>query len=163
MLLTIDEIELKLNEKFSKFNGEMDDLILKRRTTPVSTLKIAESNLNVNLPNDFVGFLMRYDIDNFSLGNISFGNGSDYLDKIARINNDEFNHWWIGQHRPDGIICIAISDPYTILLNTCNGNVHAITSEQGMDGWASVANNFELFIRGVGSHFLKKMHSIRNY
>ena len=31
MLLTINEIEVKLHEKFSPFNGEMDDLILKKR------------------------------------------------------------------------------------------------------------------------------------
>lgn len=155
MLLTINEIEAKLNEKFSPFDGEMDDLILKRRTTPVDNIKFAESMLNVSFPENFVDFLTNYNIDNFSLGNISFGNGSDYLDKIVRINSDEFNHWWIGEHRPDGVICIAISDPYTILLNSHDGKVYAITSEQGMDGWESIANDFELFIRGVGSLFLK--------
>ncbi len=34
MLLTINEIEVKLHEKFSPFNGEMDDLILKKRISP---------------------------------------------------------------------------------------------------------------------------------
>lgn len=89
------------------------------------------------------------------MGNISFGHGGDYLEKIVSINNDEFNHWWIGKHRPDGVICVAISDPYTILLNTHDGKVYAITSEQTMDGWESIADTFELFIRGVGSHVLK--------
>lgn len=89
------------------------------------------------------------------MGNISFGHSGDYLEKIVSINNDEFNHWWIGKHRPDSVICVAISDPYTILLNTHDGKVYAITSEQTMDGWESIADSFELFIRGVGSHFLK--------
>lgn len=31
MLITINEIEVKLNEKFSPFNGEMEDLILKKK------------------------------------------------------------------------------------------------------------------------------------
>lgn len=31
MLLTISEIEKRLEERFSLFDGEMDDLILKKR------------------------------------------------------------------------------------------------------------------------------------
>lgn len=53
------------------------------------------------------------------------------------------------------VLCVAISDPYTILLNTHDGKAYAITSEQTMDGWESIADSFELFIRGVGSHVLK--------
>ncbi|EPA3073006.1 TPA: SMI1/KNR4 family protein [Enterobacter cloacae] len=155
VLLTINEIEVRLHEKFSSFNGGMDDFILKKRMAPVNNIKHSEERLGVNFPKDFIEFVNSYDIDNFSLGNISFGHGDDYLEKIVRINNDEFNHWWIGEHRPDGVICIAISDPYTILLNTHNGKVYAITSEQTMDGRESIADSFELFIRGVGSHFLK--------
>ncbi|WP_088244112.1 SMI1/KNR4 family protein [Enterobacter sichuanensis] len=155
MLLTINEIEVKLHEKFSPFNGEMDDLILKKRMAPVNNIKQSEERLGVDFPKEFIEFVNNYDIDNFSLGNISFGHGDDYLEKVVRINSDEFNHWWIGEHRPDGVICIAISDPYTIMLNTHDGKVYAITSEQTMDGWESIADNFELFIRGVGSHFLK--------
>ena len=155
MLLTTNEIEAKLHEKFSPFDGEMGDLILKRRTTSVKNIKFAENMLGINFPEDFVDFLMKYNIDDFSLGSISFGNGGDYLEKIVRINNDDFNHWWVGEHRPNDVICIAISDPYTILLNVRNGKVYAITSEQSMDEQEPIANNFELFIRGVGSHFLK--------
>lgn len=155
MLLTINEIEVMLHEKFSPFNVEMDDLILKKRMVPANNIKHSEEGLGSNFPKDFIDFVNNYDIDNFSLGNLSFGHGDDYLEKIVRINSDEFNHWWIGEHRPDGVICIAISDPYTILLNTHDGKVYAITSEQTMDGWESIADNFELFIRGVGSYFLK--------
>ena len=155
VLLTINEIEVRLHEKFSSFNGGMDDFMLKKRMAPVNNIKHSEERLGVNFPKDFIEFVNNYDIDNFSLGNISFGHGDDYLEKIVRINNDEFNHWWIGEHSPVGAICIAISDPYTILLNAHDGKVYAITSEQTMDGRESIADSFELFIRGVGSHFLK--------
>jgi hypothetical protein len=155
VLITINEIEVKLNEKFSPFNREMDDLILKKRISPVNNIKLSEERLRVNFPKDFIEFVNNYDVDNFSLGNISFGHGGDYLEKIVSINNDQFNHWWIGEHRPDGVLCVAISDPYTILLNTHDGKAYAITSEQTLDGWESIANSFELFIRGVGSHILK--------
>ena len=104
MLLTINEIEVRLHGKFSPFNGEMDDLILKKRMAPVNNIKHSEERLGVNFPKDFIEFVNNYDIDNFSLGNISFGHGDDYLEKIVRINNDEFNHWWIGEHSPDGVL-----------------------------------------------------------
>ncbi|QJP75930.1 SMI1/KNR4 family protein [Enterobacter cloacae] len=155
MLLTINEIEVKLHEKFSPFNGEMDDLILKKEFRLINNIKLSEEKLRVNFSKDFIKFVNNYDIDNFSLGNISFGHGGDYLEKIISINNDEFNHWWIGKHRPDGVICVAISDRYTILLNNHDGKVYALTSEHTMDGWESIADSFELFIRGVGSHVLK--------
>ena len=79
MLLTINEIKVKLNEKFSPFNGEMDDLILEKRMVPVNNIKHSEERLGVNFPKDFIEFVNNYDIDNFSLGNISFGHGDDYL------------------------------------------------------------------------------------
>ena len=54
MLLTINEIEVKLNEKFSPFNGEMDDLILKKRMVPVNNIQHSEERLGVNFPKDFI-------------------------------------------------------------------------------------------------------------
>lgn len=54
MLITINEIEVKLNEKFSPFNREMDDLILKKRISPVNNIKLSEERLRVNFPKDFI-------------------------------------------------------------------------------------------------------------
>lgn len=39
------------------------------------------------------------------------------------------------------MLCVAISDPYTILLNTHDGKAYAITSEQTLDGWESIADS----------------------
>ena len=40
MLLTINEIEVKLHEKFSPFNGEMDDFILKNRSKVIYNYRL---------------------------------------------------------------------------------------------------------------------------
>lgn len=156
MLLNIKEIEHQLNKKFSLFNGEMDDLILKKRKSPVSNLDSSEEMLHVKFPIDFSSFLKEYNIDNFSLGNIAFGSGEDYLSKVIDLNDeDNFSHWWSGKSRPDGIIVIALSDPYAILLNTIDCKVYAITSEKKESDKEPIADSFDSFFCGVGSIFLK--------
>ncbi|EJQ8906720.1 nuclease, partial [Cronobacter sakazakii] len=108
MLLTVSEIEKKLHEKFDPFQGEMDDLILKKRNSPLANLAKLESELNVKICNDFLSFLNNYDLDNFSLGNVAFGSGENYINTLLELNkNNDFNHWWVGNKRPEGVILIA--------------------------------------------------------
>lgn len=160
MLSSIKEIEFELDNKFSPFQGEMDDLILRERDAPLNNLSKLEQNLDVELKDTFLSFVMEYNLDNFSLGNISFGSGGDYFEKLIYLNEGNgFNNWWNGQSRPKSMIIIALSDPYTILLNTVTGKIYAITSEPGINDEKSVADNFELFIRVAGSLFLKKISS----
>jgi len=156
MLLTIEEIESRLDKKFSPFDGEMDDLILTKRKLPISNLESSEKTLDVKFPSDFTSFLKKYDVDNFSLGNVAFGSGGDYLDKIIDLNDkDNFSHWWVGNNRPQGVIVVALSDPYTILLNTIDCKIYAITSEEKIIDREPIAVDFNTFVRGVGSVFLK--------
>ncbi|WP_289997894.1 SMI1/KNR4 family protein [Photorhabdus laumondii] len=162
MLLTIKEISEQLDEKFSLLGDDFDDLKLSKRYKPLLNVEILEKKLNVIFPKEFLSFIKDYDLDNLSLGNISFGNGSDYLEMIVNINSESaFNHWWIGENRPKEFIVIAISDPYTILLNTITGEVFVMTSESSMDDFEQVSTSFELFIRGVGTIFLGKETSTK--
>ncbi|WP_312689872.1 nuclease [Kosakonia sp.] len=156
MLLTLADIEQQLAEKFSPFDGEMDELLLIKRRGPVGDIRALEQSLNVRLSGDFLAFLSRYDLDHFSLGNIAFGTGQDYLAQVIALNQgDAFNRWWPGVRRPEGIIVIALSDPYTLLLNTLDQRVYAMTSEPTAADDGPVADSFALFIRGVGSLFLQ--------
>ncbi|SCC12963.1 hypothetical protein GA0061071_106175 [Kosakonia oryzendophytica] len=159
VLLTLADIEQRLAEKFLPLEGEMDELLLKQRREPVGDICALEQILNVRLSGDFLAFLSRYDLDHFSLGNIAFGTGEDYLAQVIALNQSEaFNRWWPGVSRPEGIIVIALSDPYTLLLNTLNQRVYAITSEPTAADDDPVADSFALFIRGVGSLFLQAAH-----
>ncbi|MDI7494481.1 nuclease [Cronobacter dublinensis] len=156
-MLTILDIEKKLREKFYPYQEEMDDLILKKRACALANLSKLESELNIKICNDFLLFLEAYDLDNFSLGNVTFGTGEDYVNTLIEINKEnEFNHWWLGHRRPESVIVIAISDPYTILLNNNNNKIYGISGESYQFEKEEISKTFELFVRGVGTLFLKE-------
>ncbi|EOT1172835.1 nuclease [Cronobacter dublinensis] len=156
-MLTILDIEKKLLEKFYPYQEEMDDLILKKRACTLANLSKLESGLNIKICNDFLLFLETYDLDNFSLGNVTFGTGEDYVNTLIEINKEnEFNHWWLGYRRPESVIVIAISDPYTILLNNDNNKIYGISGESYQFEKEEISKSFELFVRGVGTLFLKE-------
>lgn len=155
MLLTLDEITKKLENKFSPLGEDFDDLVLFKRTTPRSDLDTLEQKLMLSLPDDFTSFISLYNLDNFSLFNISFGCGEGYLERLFMLNSPNgFEQWWIGNKRPENMMVIALSDPYTLLLNTQTGNVFAMTSESSMDSFEHIAMNFFVFFRAVATLFL---------
>ncbi|ELY4524884.1 nuclease [Cronobacter turicensis] len=157
MLLTLLDVENKLYVRFAPFQGEMDDLILKKRNGPPDNLAKLESELNIKICDDFLSFVNTYDLDNFSLGNVAFGSGENYMNTLIELNkNNGFNQWWVGNKRPEGIIVIAISDPYGILLNNNDHKVYGITGESCQYQENEISKTFELFVRGAGTLFLKE-------
>ncbi|EKY3230863.1 nuclease [Cronobacter malonaticus] len=157
MLLTLLDIENKLHLKFAIFQGEMDDLILKKRNGPPDNLAKLDSELNIKICDDFLSFVNTYDLDNFSLGNVAFGSGENYINTVIELNkNNGFNKWWAGNKRPEGVIVIATSDPYGILLNNYDHKVYGITGETYQYQENEISKSFELFVRGVGTLFLKE-------
>lgn len=155
MLLNLSEILTALESKFSPFKGEMDDLILMRGGCDINEINELEHELNVILPDDFKDFLINYNVDNFSLGSIAFGNGSSYIHKLGELNSrNELSQWWGKGERPSNLLVIAYNDPYTICLNVNNGEVYAVTPESGLNNLKPIAKNFTLFFRGVANIFL---------
>lgn len=155
MLLTFDEITKALEDKFSPLGEDFNDFILFKRTTLLTGLDLLEQMLTLSFPDDFTSFISLYNLDNFSLFNISFGCGEDYLERLFMLNSpNEFTQWWIGDERPENVIVIALSDPYTLLLNTQTGNVFVMTSESSMDSFEHIAVNFFAFFRAVATLFL---------
>lgn len=155
MLLTLDEITKELEDKFSPLGDDFTDLVLFKRATPLADLDTLEQKSMLSLPDDFSSFISLYNLDNFSLFNISFGCGEDYLERLFMLNSpNEFAQWWIGDKRPENMIVIALSDPYTILLNTQTGDVFAMTSETPMDRFKHIATNFFVFFSAVATLFL---------
>lgn len=157
MLLTLEDIREQLDNKFSPLGSDFDDLRLLKRNKLLSNLESSEEKLNISFPEKFSSFLANYDLDNFSLCNISFGSGSDYLNMIVDINTvDSINKWWVGKNRPIEFIVIAMSDPYTILLNVNTGEIFSMSSESSIDDFEKIASDFILFFRGIGTLFITK-------
>ncbi|EOI3579099.1 hypothetical protein ACMS05_004226 [Cronobacter turicensis] len=75
---------------------------------------------------------------------------------IELNKNNDSNHWWVGNKRPEGVIVIAISDPYGILLNNNDHKVCGITGEACQYQENEISKTFELFVRGAGTLFLKE-------
>ncbi|MBI6527605.1 nuclease [Proteus vulgaris] len=155
MLLALDEITKELENKFSPLGEDFDDLVLFKRAAPLTDLDLLEQNLTLSPLDDFTSFISLYNLDNFSLFNISFGCGEDYLERLFMLNSpNEFTQWWTGDYRPENMIVIALSDPYTILLNTQTGDIFAMTSGSPTDSFEHIAANFFVFFSAVATLFL---------
>lgn len=161
MLLELPEIESKLYEKFSPFDGEMDDLIMRSGGASIDDVVNLESKLNVKLHDKFKSFILNYDLGNFSLGSFVFGDNGDYLGKVFELNHEnDLIQWWGSGKRPERLILVTYNDPYSILLNLINGKIYAITSESDLNDIKHVSSDFCLFCRGVGTMFLNKSNPI---
>lgn len=155
MLLELSEIAFKLHEKFSPFDGEMESFIMKSGGASVDEIADLENKLNVKLHNKFKGFVLKYNLNDFSLGSFVFGNGGSYLEKIFELNNEnDLTQWWGTGKRPDNFLLVTYNDPYSILLDMKNGKVYAMTSESDLNNIECISSDFCLFCRGVGTLFL---------
>lgn len=152
MLLNYIEIKTLTEQKFyvDIEDLELDDLILKSsNANKEKYFHAVENSLNIKLPNDFKSFNENYDIDDFSIVNITFGSGENYLKTIIELNdNHSFSPWWAGAERPVNKILIAYSDPFSILLDCISNEIFSLTFDGDI---LKISNNFELFFRGLGT------------
>ena len=153
MLLSFEEIEIFSKQKFGKNSDlselELTDLILIQQKRDVTEdLKKVEVNLNITIHPELKKFILKYNVDEFSLGNIAFGSGN-YLNQISELNSEnDFNQWWGCGDRPKNLLLFAYNDPYSVVIDCTNGEIEVFTSE---DSRTKVASNFNLFFRGIGT------------
>lgn len=152
MLLDYIEIKNLTEQKFKVDlkDLELNDLILKSNSRSNQKYSHAlEKSLNILLPDDFKEFNENYDVDDFSIVNITFGSGENYLETLIELNsNDNFSPWWTEIERPMNKILIAYSDPFSILLDCISNEIFSLTSDGTI---LKISNNFELFFKGLGT------------
>lgn len=157
MLLSTGQIEQALQQRFTPLLAEMPGLevyLLKPRCAPCPVTQL-QRRLNVQLPPAFTTFLKQYDLDDFTLGPITFGIGGDYLEHLIALNHEQAESpWWSTAQRPAQQLVIATSDPYAIVLDCNDQQVYAITYTPTAQDVLPVAANFELFVQGIASGFL---------
>ncbi|ANF96468.1 SMI1/KNR4 family protein [Paenibacillus bovis] len=158
-MLTLSEIKQKLDDKFIPLQDIVNGLrLMERKQNVTAQVRQLEQQLGMSLPADFADFVHAYDLDNFGLCNVTFGTENDYVKWVLDINTTSgFDRWWSGSERPAALICIALSDPYTLLLNLQTNEVYAMTSETQDGEWQRVASHFSLFIRGLGTAYLESV------
>ncbi|AOR63357.1 hypothetical protein [Pectobacterium wasabiae] len=159
MLLELTEIESKLHEKFSIFEGEMDDLMMKKGGFSIDEVHALEKRLDIKLHDEFKKFVLNYSLDDFSLGSFMFGDGGNYLDKLFELNSkNDLVQWWGKADRPKNLLLVAYNDPYSILLEVDSGRIYAITNESDLNNIKPISFDFCFFFRGVGTTFLNKVN-----
>lgn len=163
MIYTISDLKSALDEIFLPIEDDIQGMRLTKNKSSESSTEFLAEHLHCTFPEDFVDITEEYDFGNFAIGNIEFGYKEDYFQRLIKINNaPEFNQWWQGSDRPSQIVLIAISDPYSILLDCRSGAIYAMLSDDEWLIWREVSVNFEAFVRCVGSIYLYNLHNYQN-
>ena len=162
MLLTYAEIETALLRRFAHVIDDdeildlHDLLLIPHLLDPADSFTEFEQAMGVVLPTSFRQFLRQYQVDDFSMANVQFGQGDAYLHHVFALNHaDALCPWWQGKMRPVNQLLMAVTDGYALILDVNTGAVWALDQENsGMD---LVAHDFEDFFRALATVYLSEV------
>ena len=162
MLLTYAQIETALLRRFAHVIDDdeivdlQDLLLIPHLLAPTDSLTEFEQVMGLSLPTSFRGFLNHYQVDDFSVANVQFGQGEAYLHHVFAMNHqDTLCPWWQGKMRPVNQLLMALTDGYALILDANTGAVWALDQENnGMD---LVAHDFEDFFRALATVYLSEV------
>ena len=162
MLLTYAQIETALMRRFAHVIDDdeildlHDLLLIPHLLDPVDNITEFEQAMGVVLPTSFHQFLRLYQVDDFSMANVQFGQGEAYLHHVFAMNHpDTLCPWWQGKMRPVNQLLIALTDGYALILDNNTGAVWAL--EQENSGMDLVAHDFEDFFRALATVYLSEV------
>ena len=162
MLLTYAQIETALMRRFAHVIDDdeildlHDLLLIPHLLDPTDSITEFELAMGMSLPTSFRGFLNHYQVDDFSVANVQFGQGEVYLHHVFAMNHaDAWCPWWQGEMLPVNQLLMAVTDGYALILDVYTGAVLALDQENsGMD---LVAHDFEDFFRALATVYLNDM------
>ena len=158
-LVDIESMQTRLNEQFIP----LEPMLTGMRLIPISTsnagLNDCQQSLNVTFPPSFSEIVNRFDFGHFTIGPVAFCNRGDYFSWLTEMNNSANDHpWWGHGQRIRGIVMIANSDRFAILLDTRSEEILALEHGSGISSGAfKVADSFDLFIQGLGTAFFERL------
>ena len=162
MLLTYAQIETALLRRFAHIIDDdeildlHDLLLIPHLLDPVDNITEFEQAMGVVLPTSFHQFLRLYQVDDFSMANVQFGQGEAYLHHVFAMNHpDTLCPWWQGKMRPVNQLLMALTDGYALILDASTGAVW--TLEQENSGMDLVAHDFEDFFRALATVYLSEV------
>ena len=162
MLLTYAQIETALMRRFAHVidDDEIVDLhdllLIPLLLDPTDTITEFEQAMGMNLPTSLREFLRLYQVDDFSMANVQFGQGEANLHHVFAMNyQDALCPWWQGKMRPVNQLLMALTDGYALILDLNTGGVWALDNEDSaMD---LVAHDFEDFFRALATVYLSEV------
>jgi len=163
-LIDINQMQQKLDEQFIPLEPTITGmrLVIKKNQKP--SLEQCEVVLKVTFPASFSDLTSHYDFGHFTIGPITFCDSGNYFLWLTGINTDEMQTyaWWSGFKRPKGVIMIANSDPYAIILDTNTVHIFAFMHGEEHMVMHLIATRFDLFILGVGTAMLNRKYDHSN-
>ena len=151
-LLSTQEIKQGLDREFMPLEPMLTGLRLIEGGLSDAALDAFERNLDLLLPPTFREVVKKYDFGRLTIGPVVFCNTGDYLAELTKLNTTVA--WWSERSRPVNLLMVANSDPFAILLNLESGEVMAMDAERGLQAACTIAHNFDLLVRGLGTTML---------
>ena len=162
MLLTYAQIETALLRRFAHVIDDdeildlHDLLLIPHLLDPVDNITEFEHAMGMVLPTSLREFLRQYQVDDFAIANVQFGQGEAYLHHVFALNHaDALCSWWQGKMRPVNQLLMALTDGYALIVDVHTGAVWAV--EQENSGMDLVAHEFEDFFRALATVYLSEV------
>ena len=162
MLLTYTQIETALLRRFAHVIDDdeildlHDLLLIPHLLDPADSITEFEQAMGMNLPTSLREFLRLYQVDDFSMANVQFGQGEAYLHHVFALNHPDAScPWWQGKMRPVNLLLMALTDGYALILDVNTGAVWAL--DQDNSGMDLVAHDFEDFFRALATVYLSEV------
>lgn len=153
-LLTIDEIQVGLDREFLPLEPMLCGFRLVQKSVPNQLVEDVENKLLVSLPKEFRDLILAFDFGQLTIGPVAFCATGDYFSELFQLNTQV--NWWRGEQRPEGLLMVANSDPFAILLDLKTGAVLAMDAEIGYEKSVRIARNFRDFLLGIGTLMLMR-------
>ena len=119
-LMTVTDIRDGLEREFLPLEPMLSGFRLVSGGVSSPAVRECERQLGVTFPDDFRALIQTFDFGNLTIGPVAFCETGNYLERLIRWNTGE--RWWGDGARPESQV-IAISDPYTILLDAANDTI----------------------------------------
>lgn len=160
MLLDVESIQMRLDEQFLPLEPMLTGMRLITKNNQKFGLAECEHRLGITFPSAFVALTTQFDFGQLTIGPVAFGNRGDYFAWLVDTNQNDLQNdlaWWSGANRPEGLVMIANSDPFAIVLDTTSAKVLAFShGSDSANKNFTIAEGFDHFVRGVGTAMLER-------
>ena len=151
-LPSLDWLKQKLQNYQTPLGGAWNDTEFLPSTLSAEDLKEAETMLNETMPPNLASLMLKYDLNNFSIGCAFFGSHSstNFARFLVEENSSPQTQWWEDGPRPKGYLAIGGTDGFVLLVNVRNDAILAKLRSGYRDEHEVIAENLEKYFCAMG-------------